>query len=467
MNRKPLAVAIALAMGASSASAINIETTGGGDVPNELFSSEFQGGVGQVELPPIVVDIDAGLSVGDLITVTFNSPITATGVTTAFNYAGNLPTLVSESGNTDGAVAFRTAAADGSSVTYRVTVVPQDATPADEVGGLLTMPAAGLFSRSGANVTVSATVTDGLTGDALESSTSPDTILTNSGSQYRFTVTNLSETIDVNTGRLRFNTGAATSATHTIGYSIVTNAATIPGATTGTITHSATLGTTALTIAGDFSWLDSSSTTTGIQSTNTALVAADGNANTAGGVLTVNTSGALAAVIDATAGAAGVITLGNATTTVIPEQTLTLTSSLRYTTTGSSGAISGTSTGAYDLNGSSVTVYSVPTNASNFIWLTNTGSTDGAAISASIDDAGTVTDLGELAVTADSNDQVDVWPAVLAAAEAAGVELTNPGRVNLTLVTEAPATDVVVSGVYRVGDDRVNLISTLDTDIAD
>jgi hypothetical protein len=466
MNRKPLAVAIALAMGASGASAINIETTGGGDVPNELFSSEFQVGVGQVELPPIVVDIDAGLSVGDLITITFNSGITATGVTTAFNYAGNLPTLVSEGANTNGAVAFRTAAADGSSVTYRVTSTPKN-TGVDEVGGLLTMPVAGLFSRSGANVTVSASVTDGLTGDSLEASTTPDTILTNSGSQFRFAVTNLSETIDVNTGRLRFNTGAATSATHTIGYSIVTNAATIPGATTGTITHSATLGTTALTITGDFSWLDSSSTATGIQSTNTALLAADGGANAAGGVLTVNTSGALAGVIDATAGAAGVITLGNATTTVIPEQTLTLTSSLRYTTTGSSGAISGTSTGAYDLNGSSVTVYSVPTNASNFIWLTNTGSTDGAAISASIDDAGTVTNLGELGVTADSNDQVDVWPAVLAAAEAAGVELTNPGRVNLTLVTEAPATDVVVSGVYRVGDDRVNLISSLDTDIAD
>jgi hypothetical protein len=466
MNRKPLAVAIALAMGASSASAINIETTGGTDVPNELFSSEFQGGVGQVELPPIVVDIDAGLSVGDLITITFNSGITASGVTTAFNYAGALPTLVSEGGNTNGAVAFRTAAADGSSVTYRVTSTPKN-TGVDEVGGLLTMPVAGLFSRSGANVTVSASVTDGLTGDSLEASTTPDTILTNSGSQFRFAVTNLSETIDVNTGRLRFNTGAATSATHTIGYSIVTNAATIPGATTGTITHSATLGTTALTITGDFSWLDSSSTTTGIQSTNTALVAAGGGANAAGGVLTVNTSGALAGVIDATPGALGVITLGNATTTVIPEQTLTLTSSLRYTTTGSSGAISGTSTGAYDLNGSSVTVYSVPTNASNFIWLTNTGSTNGAAISASIDDAGTVTNLGELGVTADSNDQVDVWPAVLAAAAAAGVELTNPGRVNLTLVTEAPATDVVVSGVYRVGDDRVNLISSLDTDIAD
>jgi hypothetical protein len=464
MNRKPLAAAIALALGASSAGAVNIETPGLADIPTELYSAEYFAGLGQVAVQQVAVDLDAGLAPQDLITITYNSPLNPTGATTAFSWSGAaLPTLASESGGVAGTVAFRSAAADGSSVTYRVVTAPTAAGGAAESGGILTLPA-GQFSRTGGNVTVSASVNSGLDGAVLEQSASADTILANTGSQFRFIVSNLSETVDVNSSRLRFDIGTGTpSATHTIGFNIVTNAASVVGATTATLDYAAALGTTAVTLAGDFAWLDSSSTTTGIQLGGVSTV----NSGGASSAVTLNTSGQIATVLAATAGT-GAITLGNATTTVIPEQALTLTSSLRYTVAGgSSGAVSGSATGAYNLNGSSVTVYSVPTNASNFIWLTNTGSTDGAAISASIDDAGTVTDLGELAVTADSNDQVDVWPAVLAAAEAAGVELTNPGRVNLTLVTEAPATDVVVSGVYRVGDDRVNLISTLDTDIAD
>lgn len=468
MNRKPLAVAIALALGAGNASAINIETVPGTDVPNELFSAEFQAGNGEVELPPIVVDLDAGLSVGDLITLTFSGPITGDGVTTAFPFAtaANIPTIESEASNNAGTVAFRTAAADGSSVTYRVTALPNNGGTA-EVGGLLTFPAAvaaagGLNSRSGSAVTVSASVTDGLTGDSLEASTTPDTILTPSGSQFAFTVTNLSETIDVNSSRLAFLVGTTTNASHTVSVAFTDNAISVPGviATTGTITHAATRDDTAVTIAGDFAWLDSSPAATGIQLGGVSVTPNAGAAITPA----LNTSGAIAFTIPDTA-ASAVIVLGAASTVTIPEQTLTLTNSTEYdTTVATTGAVSGTSTGAYSLNGSSITVYSIPTNASNFIWLTNTGSTDGAAISATIEDNGVETDLGELAVTADANDQVDVWPAVLAAADAAGVELTNPARVNLTLVTEAPDADVAVSGVYKVGEDRVNLVSSLETD---
>lgn len=466
MNRKPLAAAIALALGASSAGAVNIETPGLNptDIPTELYSAEYFAGLGEVAVQQVAVDLDTGLAPNDLITITYNSALNPTGLTSAFDWgSANLPTLASESGGNAGAVAFRSQAADGSSVTYRVVTAPTTAGNAAESGGILTLPA-GQFSRTGGNVTVSARVNSGLDNAVLEESASPDSILANTGSQFRFIVSNLSETVDVNSSRLRFDVGTATpSATHTIGFNIVTNAASVVGATTATLDYAATLGSTALTLAGDFLWLDSSSTTTGIQLGGVSTVDSTG----ASSAITLNTSGQIATVLAANAGT-GAITLGNATTTAIPEQTLTLTSSLRYTVAGgSSGAISGSDTGAYNLNGSSVTVYSVPTNASNFIWLTNTGSTDGAAISASIDDAGTVTDLGELSETADSNDQVNVWPAVLAAAEAAGVELTNPGRVNLTLVTEAPAADVVVSGIYKVGEDRVNLISTLDTDIAD
>jgi hypothetical protein len=487
VNRKPLAVAIAALMSAGQAGAINIETTpianadadGGGaalqagtDLAAENFSSEFFALDKEVELPPIIIDLDAGLSVGDLIKVTFSTPIFAGTVTTAFNYAGSLPDLHAESNSDiagqDGAVAFRTAAADGSSVTYRVAAVPNNGGGADEVGGLLELPP-GLFSQAGTNVTVSAEVIDGLTGDVIESTTTADTALRNTGSQFRFIVSNLSETIDVDSSRTRFSVGGNTSATHTIGFTIVDDAATLPGATTGTITHSATLGTGAITLTGDFSWLDSSTAATGIQVTNTDYDQAD---DTGVGALTLNTSGALVAALGAgLTGTDGQITLGNASTVAIPEQTLTLTSSLVYSVAGapgvgtgaSTGAIAGTETGAYDLNGSSVTIYSIPTNANNFIWLTNTGSTDNAAISATIEDNGESFDLGELSVTADSNDQVDVWPAVLAAADAAGVTLSNPARVNVTLVTEAPAADIAVSGVYKVGEDRVNLLSSLDT----
>jgi hypothetical protein len=292
-------------------------------------------------------------------------------------------------------------------------------------------------------------------GVVFDSASKAGTLVQQLGSQFTYKVTGLSQTIDVESARKKFLSGTATTIAHVIGFSQVTNATF--GTAAVAASKVATPGTIGVSLTGDFSWLDTSTTATGIQTTGSVTV---GTGATLGGVSATQISLTLPA-----GGLTTALTFSNAATAVIPTQNLTASLSGVYSngTTLAVGVSTASATGAYTLNGSSVTVYAVPTSkaVSNFIWLTNSGKTDGD-VSIIVNDNGTAIDLGVVGVSKGGR-EFDVTAAMNDALEAAGKTLSG-GRVHLDIITKVPAADVAVSAAYRVGDDRVNLLTSLETD---
>jgi hypothetical protein len=418
-------------------------------------SSEYLAIVGEVQAAnDLTVNLDQQYAIGDEITFTFSAPPKASGSTAAFTF----PATIAINDETDGTAASsvgsvsRLAITD-TSVTYRVTSIPAN------IGGEITIATQPFFRTTDmgtGDVTLSTLSKVGGGGTTTFDASTAVKIVDQTGSQFAYTVTGLTQTIDVESDRLAFDNGTnATSANHNIVVTQVT-AATSAGNTTAP-TVVVTPGTMAVTLTGDFAWLDSDATTTGIQTTNFAF----------GGGGSVTSATADTIVLNLPAGG-DTITIGNASSVngAIPAQSLNSAISASYATGGTAGTSTASATGAYTLNGSSVTVFAVPTSAaaSNFIWLTNTGSDDGA-VSIVIHDNGTDIDLGVVG-TSEGGAEFDVTAAMNAALEAAGETLSG-GRVHIDIVTQVPAADVAISAAYRVGDDRVNLLSTLDTDLAD
>jgi hypothetical protein len=395
---------------------------------------------GGISAPAATVALGAQYAQGDIITFSYSGAAKAGTATTAFSFPTTLSINTTNSSNTAGALALFDSG--DTSVSYRVTTAP-----AGDEFGQITMPTP--FFRTadvgGADVTVS---TSSATSQGLAFDTgSSKTLIDQTGTQFAYRVSGLSQVIDVESARRAFVDGTSTAASHSIAVTQVTNA-TSAGNTVAP-TNVVTASTIAVTLTGDFSWLDSS-TSTGIQATN---------------ISGATVAGASATTIVMVIPAGGTtITIGNAPTTgAIPTQSLAAAFSGSYIGNSTSGFASGSATGAYTLNGSSVTVYAVPTSAaaSNFIWLTNSGANDGE-VSIVVNDNGTEIDLGVVG-TSQGGEEFDVSSAMNAALEAAGETLSG-GRVHLDIVTKVPAADVAISAAYRVGDDRVNLITSLETD---
>lgn len=448
MKMRPLAVAIAAVLPAAGAVA---GTVTGTLVP---VSSEYLAIVGEVQAAnDLTVNLDQQYAVGDEITFTFSVPPKASGSTNAFTFPATIAMADETSGAaTDQGAVSRLAVTD-TSVTYRVTSIPTN------IGGEITIATQPFFRTTDmgtGDVTLSTLSKVGGGGTTTFDASTAVKIVDQTGTQFAYTVTGLTQTIDVESDRLAFDNGtSATSASHDIVVTQVTNA-TSAGNTTAPTTV-VTAGTMAVTLTGDFAWLDADATTTGIQTTNFSFVG--------GGSVTSATADTI--VLNLPAGG-DTITIGNASSVngAIPAQSLNSAISASYATGGTAGTSTASATGAYTLNGSSVTVFAVPTSAaaSNFIWLTNTGSDDGA-VSIVVHDNGTDIDLGVVG-TSEGGAEFDVTAAMNAALEAAGETLSG-GRVHIDIVTQVPAADVAISAAYRVGDDRVNLLSTLDTDLAD
>lgn len=448
MKMRPLAVAIAAVLPAAGAVA---GTVTGTLVP---VSSEYLAIVGEVQAAnDLTVNLDQQYAVGDEITFTFSVPPKASGSTNAFTFPATIA-MADETSTaaTDQGAVSRLAVTD-TSVTYRVTDIPTN------IGGEITIATQPFFRATDmgtGDVTLSTLSKVGGGGTTTFDASTAVKIVDQTGTQFAYTVTGLTQTIDVESDRLAFDNGTnATTANHNIVVTQVTNA-TSAGNTTAPTTV-VTAGTMAVTLTGDFAWLDSDATTTGIQTGNFSFAG--------GGSVTSATADTI--VLNLPAGG-DTITIGNASSVngAIPAQSLNSAISASYATGGTAGTSTASATGAYTLNGSSVTVFAVPTSAaaSNFIWLTNTGSDDGD-VSIVIHDNGTDIDLGVVG-TSEGGAEFDVTAAMNAALEAAGATLSG-GRVHIDIVTQVPAADVAISAAYRVGDDRVNLLSTLDTDLAD
>jgi len=279
-------------------------------------------------------------------------------------------------------------------------------------------------------------------------------ILTTSGSQMAGGTITGNATIDVNALKKAFTTG--NSATLTVSFD-KDNVAT--GATKITESVAATTGTVAITITGqDWSWLDSDATTAGIQpGTNvTGLNSVTVTPTTIRGVMASTTFETAA------------ITLTNGDEAVIPVQTgITASAEIFYnkeTGTESSTSVNASGSAVWSLNGSSIDIYAVPqsANASVFIWLTNTG-TGSVGLDATIFDGAQTCAMTEIG-TSVAGTEFDL-SAAIAAAQAVQCPTYVPSgnRVRYNVSANAPADSIRISAAYRVGTDRVNLVTSSES----
>jgi len=425
-NRLSVAIAASLPVSALAASLSATPST---------VSTEFLAVQGGITAPAATLTLGAQYAAGDVITLSYSAPPrAATNGTNAFSW----PSTLAISNTTSGALALFDSS--DTSVSYRVT----NGGSGDNFGTVtLPTPVFQTAGIAGTDVTVSSSSATSQ-GTPFDSASLPAKLIDVTGSQFVYSVTGLSETVDVESARKKFLISG--TATNTAAFTVV-------GVTSGATSTAnlATAGTMSVTVSGDFAWLDSSSSATGIQ---------PGNVAAAGGSTTAISATGFTVSLPSTG---GVVTLTNSLANVIATGPVTVAISGTYSGSANPGAATASASGAYALNGSTITVYAVPTSSSvsNFIWLTNSGSTSGD-VSIVVNDGGTAVDLGVVG-TSQANSEFDLSAAMNAAIAAQGVTLSG-GRVHLDVVTNVPAADVAVSAAYRVGDDRVNLLTSIETD---
>jgi len=436
MKLKPLVIA----MGAAVPLALQAATLTA-PAANKV-SSEFLGTNAGITPAAASIALGSQYAVNDIITLSYSIPARAAASTATFGFANTL--AIDVAGTTNDGVLSLFDKTD-SSVSYRVTTAPgSDGTDF----GTITTETPRFLSAEIANTDVTLSTASQTSAGVSFDAGKAVKVVDVTGSQFAYTVSGMSKTIDVESARKAFAVTGGTSTVHTITIN-VNDAVGSPDAG-----QAATAGTAAITLTGDFSWIDSNTATnaTGIQTTGT-ITGDFSPVGVSATAITLASTGAL------TAAATYTIALTNATKQVIPVQSLGLTLAQNY---GTIAQASATASGVYSLNGSSVTVYAVPTSSSvsNFIWLSNTGSTSGD-VTITVYDGGETHELGVVG-TSKAGAEFDVTAALNAGLEAAGVTLSG-GRVHMDVVTNVPAADVAISAAYRVGDDRVNLLTSLET----
>lgn len=456
MKMRPIALAVAgLTPALALASGVNVGTA-------VKASNEYLQLFGGAQGAAATVELQAGYQVDDTITFTYNvNPVASKGATTAYAWPVSLTIApiasAGAAGDSTGTAGVLGKIDTGDNfVKYRVTTAPVINTDSTTVGsdgihGRVELPGDIEFNMTTATGDVTVTPSSTLAGgggsfDSYSGAAGDNTVVDTYGTQFKYAVTGLSNTIDVNTGRKRFIVGTNTAST----FDFVVAAST----SLGSPSLAAASGTIAVTLTGsDFSWLDSNTATnaTGIQLAN--ITFANGGTTVAAGVTSISFL---------VADTGDTITLGAGNGGTISEQSLSLAGTQLYSGNSKSATGSFTGTGSLTLNGSSVTVYAVPTSAavSNFIWLTNTGTVSGD-VELTVVDGGTSTDLGVIGVAA-ADSEFDVTKAMNEALAAQGVTLSG-GRVHLEITTKVPASAARISAAYRVGDDRVNLLTSLET----
>jgi hypothetical protein len=460
MKLKPLALAMGVAAPiAGFAATITVDTAA------DQFSGEYLTAFKGAEAARATIALGAQYAQGDVLTIQYSAAPRATQTaTTAFEWPSQLTiavaTIASDLGNTGTNSTVTAAGTNGAlalfdsgdtSVSYRVTTAPSSSAIEGTANfGSVTVPDSVFFlaseiGASDVSISSSSATAQGLAFDAGAAKK----VIDQTPGQFSYTVGGLSQTIDVESDRKKFLVGTTTATSIDISFTVNTNAL-------GTNAEStATPGSVAVTLTGDFSWVDSSSTATGIQTSGISL-----SSGTLGGVSASSIGITLAA-----SDTAETLALSNALGVIIPSFDISSSLVGYYNNGGTTGVGTNaqTNTGAFSLNGSTVTVYAVPTSSvvSNFIWLTNSGSTSGE-VSIQIKDAGETIDLGVVGTSAAAS-EFDITAAMNAALSAQGKTLSGR-RVHIDIITKVPSGDVAVSAAYKSGDDRVNLLTSLETD---
>jgi len=296
----------------------------------------------------------------------------------------------------------------------------------------------------------------GLSATASVASDS-EKVLDVQGSQISSGTHDFDQTIDVEELRKRFTDGTTASTFADLSLTIATNGL-------ASTVNKNDIGTIGFVITGqDFSWLDSD-----VTDTDTAVTGLDtGYITVTGGSVTRLTATTIEGTInDNTAGAT--VRLTNTGNVVIPTQTEVSVDFVAYTAGGEAVSVAGSGTGVWSLNGSSIDIYAIPTSAavSNFIWLTNTG-TGSTSVDVSIFDGagGAVCEMTDVA-TSVAGVELDLTAAVAAAVPVQCPTYEPTGnRVRWNVSASVPEASIRISAAYRVGTDRVNLVTSTESNL--
>ena len=380
----------------------------------------------------------------------------------------------------DGKVNFGLISSTNTTGTYRVTSTAGSST---HIGAVFTTPAvalspAGLTVQANTVGFTAATAT-GVAMDALATThTTASTV-----AEYKFTVgTKFDGIVDVENDRKILTAtstiggGSASNLRDVMIYTLAEAAGTAgkvwsdAGASTAVAAVTATTTSSVLTLAGDFTYLDSTPLTATVD-----LTAATNVVNAANGSNTQVGTNAIAADKITVTGANGnswlvaanaeLLLTSGVTTNVIPTQTYTPSFSIGYTSAGvaQTKKVLSAAGGAWVLNGASVTAYAVPFGAAvqRFTWVGNAGATD-AVVSATVTGNGTAYGPYQLGTVA-AKTQMKVNLLIDDALTTAGVTV-DWSRADILLTAPVKAANITVNSSYKhVADaDRLSL-DTSDT----
>jgi hypothetical protein len=487
----------------------SLTTTGGGTTANGTAASlEITGtivtGVKSLTLETVGGSIAAqtGVAVGDQFTIE-NGGTTIYRVTGTGGATGTItvePGLVIAAAVNDEltfkkpmTVQFGLLSSTDNSVTYRVTQLLTSNTTT--VGALLGTPEVNMspasLTAADTKVSFSAATSAGTAMDALATSFTAAQALPQFVAS---TTTAFDGVIDVENARGQYvasttpvNTGiSATKKADTFTYKIQETLGTDgvgAAAPLGSITAlNATETKGVLAINGSWDYLDDA-TTTGIsltQATDASHVASNA-VTTQVGIVTATTD--TLTVTMAGAGASSGVTQGGTTITnsvdivatetgaVLPVTTFAPTFTLDY-----DPAVVGvdkqkvfniTGAGSWGLNGATITAYGVPmgSTVSRFLWINNSGATDGAASASLMSGGVRYPTTGEYSLgSVASMTNTEVGSTLATAMSAAGVTLADSSRANITFTVPVKAADVTLSAAYKhIADADRLTIETSDT----
>ena len=435
----------------------------------------------------MITATNTGIVVGDRFTIAGDTTIyTALTVpsSTTLTFSPKIAKAIAAAATAitvlDGQVNFGLISSTDTTGTYRVTSTAGTST---HIGAAFTTPAvalspAGLTVQANTIGFAAATAT-GVAMDALATThTTASTV-----AEYKFTVgTKFDGIVDVENDR-KILTATTTlpdgiaNTTSNLRDTMIYTLAEATGtagkvwsdvaASTTVAAVTATTTSSVLTLAGDFTYLDSTPLTATVDLTAPANVI--NAATTANAQVGVN---AIAADKITVTGANGnswlvaanaelVLTSG-VTTNVIPTQTYTPSFSIGYTSAvvAQTKKVLSAAGGAWVLNGASVTAYAVPFGAAvqRFTWVGNAGATD-AVVSATVTGNGTAYGPYQLGTVA-AKTQMKVNLLIDDALTTAGVTV-DWSRADILLTAPVKAANITVNSSYKHIADADRL--TLDT----
>jgi hypothetical protein len=396
----------------------------------------------------------------EAIQLTYSSPISGTFSapdTIGINYGGKNSVTA-----TNATFSFIGQSADDKSLTYlRNADSSSSPAPVGSAPGTIALATiAPQFAVSGlADTTLTVSILTGINGATLESASG--SVLTIAGSQLKSGSMNFGAVIDVEAVKKKFDQGASASTTSTtFDLEIDTSALT---AAAGTELLEASIASVGFVITGDnFSWLDA--VTTDVDTVALDIAATYLSINGSKNALSRLTATTIEGSLDYFDGFTGAVTLTNKGGLEIPTQSAFDVDFVAHTLNGGKISVPGTVTGSWVLNGSSIDIYAVPntSSASVFMWLTNTG-TGSVPVDVTLYDGAQTCTMESVGVSV-AGTEFDLSKAIADNIPTqCPTYVASGNRIRYNVAASAPAATIRVSAAYRVGTDRVNLLTSSET----